>query len=60
IGGEYSIGVLKLRAGYKFNYDEEGLCAGIGIGMSNIKLDYAYSAFGAFNLVNRVTLGVLF
>jgi hypothetical protein len=60
IGGEYSIGVLKLRAGYKFNYDEEGLSAGCGINTGNIKLDYAYSAFGALNLVNRVSIGVSF
>lgn len=60
IGGEYSIGVLKLRAGYKFNYDEEGLCAGCGIQTTGLKLDYAYSAFGAFDMVNRVTVGVLF
>jgi len=60
IGGEYSIGILKLRAGYKFNYDEEGLCAGVGIYAGGVKLDYAYNAFGAFDLVNRVTLGVSF
>jgi hypothetical protein len=60
IGGEYSIGILKLRAGYKFNYDEEGLCAGVGIYASGVKLDYAYNAFGVFDLVNRVTLGVSF
>jgi len=60
IGGEYSIGVLKLRAGYKFNYDEEGLCAGCGFHASGIKIDYAYTAFGAFDLVNRVSLGVSF
>jgi hypothetical protein len=60
IGGEYSIGILKLRAGYKFNYAEEGLCAGVGIYVGNIKLDYAYSEFGSFDLVNRVSLGILF
>jgi len=60
IGGEYSIGVLKLRTGYKFNYDEEGLCAGCGIHTAGIKLDYAYSAFGAFDLVNRISLGIAF
>lgn len=60
IGGEFSMGVLRLRAGYKFNYDEEGLCAGCGIHAAGIKLDYAYSAFGAFDLVNRVTLGISF
>jgi hypothetical protein len=60
IGGEYSIGVLKLRTGYKFNYDEEGLCAGVGIYAGGVKLDYAYNSFGAFDFVNRVTLGVSF
>jgi hypothetical protein len=60
LGGEYSIGLLKLRAGYKFNYSEEGLCAGVGIYTKGVKLDYAYNAFGAFDLVNRVTLGVSF
>jgi len=60
IGGEFSMGVLRLRSGYKFNYDEEGLCAGIGIYARGIKLDYAYNAFGAFDLVNRVTLGISF
>jgi hypothetical protein len=60
IGGEFSIGMLKLRAGYKFNYDNEGLSAGCGINTGNIKLDYAYSDFGDFNLVNRVSLGLLF
>jgi hypothetical protein len=60
IGGEYSIGSLKLRAGYKFNYDEEGLCAGVGIYASGVKIDYAYNAFGKFDLVNRITLGISF
>jgi hypothetical protein len=60
IGGEFSTGMLKLRAGYKFNYDEEGLCAGVGIYASSIKLDYAYSEFGVFDLVNRITLGMSF
>ena len=60
LGGEYSIGLLKLRAGYKFNYSEEGLCAGVGIYTKGVKLDYAYNAFGAFDLVNRITLGVSF
>jgi hypothetical protein len=60
IGEELSIGILKLRSGYKFNYDEEGLSAGLGINTSRIKLDYAYSDFGVFDLVNRVSVGVSF
>jgi hypothetical protein len=62
LGGELSIlKILKLRAGYKFGYDEEGLCCGAGINVNNyIKLDYAYSAFGNFDFVNRVSLGLAF
>jgi len=61
LGGELSIlEILKLRAGYKFGYNEEGLCFGAGINTANIKLDYAYSKFGAFDFVNRVSLGLSF
>lgn len=62
IGAEYGISVIKLRAGYKFNYDEEGLCAGVGIKTNYLKIDYAYSQFSAFSddLISRVTVGVLF
>jgi hypothetical protein len=62
IGAEYSINVIRLRAGYKFNYDEEGLCLGAGIDVDYFKLDYAYSVFDAFSdeLVNRISVGVLF
>lgn len=61
LGGELSIlKILKLRAGYKAGYDEQGLCCGIGINTGNIKLDYAYSEFGRFDYVNRVSLGLAF
>jgi hypothetical protein len=61
LGGELSIlKILKLRAGYKFGYDEEGVCFGAGINTGNIKLDYAYSEFGRFDFVNRVSLGLGF
>ncbi len=62
-GLEYNISdMLFLRGGYKFNYDEEGLTAGIGVryGMQNVnmRVDYAYSAFGIFDAVHRFSLGV--
>lgn len=63
LGGEYWFkGMLAVRAGYKFNYDEEGITAGIGlkysiIGMS-IKLDYSYSDLGLFDSVSRFSLGL--
>ncbi|MEO0293676.1 MAG: PorV/PorQ family protein [candidate division WOR-3 bacterium] len=60
IGGEYSIGILKLRAGYKFNYDEEKVCLGFGINTGNIKLDFSYSEFRYLNSAERVTLGLSF
>ncbi|MEO0293510.1 MAG: PorV/PorQ family protein [candidate division WOR-3 bacterium] len=63
LGGELSVTrIFKLRAGYKFGYDEESWSGGIGINTGNIKLDFAYSEFGQFNedFVNRVTLGFSF
>jgi hypothetical protein len=61
LGGELSIlEIIKLRAGYKFGYDEEGLAFGAGIKTANVKLDYSYSEFGIFDFVNRVSLGLSF
>ncbi len=61
LGGELGIfKMLKLRAGYKFGYDEEGVSFGAGINTGNIKLDYAYSEFGIFDFVNRVSFGISF
>jgi hypothetical protein len=61
LGGELSVlKILKLRAGYKFGYDDEGLCCGVGINTGNIKLDYSYSEFSDFDFVNRVSLGLAF
>ncbi|HKJ69627.1 MAG TPA: PorV/PorQ family protein [bacterium] len=62
LGAEYWYSdLIALRAGYKFNYDEEGLNLGFGInyGVAGVKLkfDYAYSSFGLFNNVNRITIG---
>ncbi len=37
--------ILKLRLGYKTNYDEEGLTAGIGINWSNLEIDYGWTSF---------------
>jgi hypothetical protein len=60
-GGEYWYkDILAVRSGYKFNYDEEGLTLGLGLNMGGVKLSYAYSDFGVFNMVNRVSLGMAF
>ena len=64
MGLEYGfLDTVFLRGGYKFNYDEEGFAAGLGvnlgIGDAGLKADYAYSATGAlFDTVHRITLGV--
>lgn len=63
VGGEFLfMDMLALRAGYKYNYDEEGLTLGAGIQYSlsgiNVKIDYAYSAMQIFDTVNRVSISL--
>ncbi len=63
LGAEYNLyNVLFVRGGYKFNYDEEALSAGLGInydiGGIGLKADYAYTAFGIFDAVHRFSIGV--
>lgn len=63
VGAEYEYaGVLALRAGYKFNYDFEGLTVGGGlkqtIGPVLFSLDYSYGSVGTYlGSVHRVGLG---
>lgn len=59
IGFEYSLKkFIFLRAGYKFNFDEEGLTLGFGVQTSGFRFDYSYSEFGEFfQPVHRFTLG---
>jgi len=64
VGAEFAMkDMLFVRAGYKFNYDEEGLTAGIGLdkmfGNIGIKFDYAYGSFGDFfGEVHRISWGI--
>lgn len=64
VGAEYSLmDMIFFRAGYKINYDEEGLTAGLGInkdlGSVGVKFDYAYGDFGTFfGAVHRIGFGV--
>lgn len=47
VGAEYNLhNLLFIRAGYKFNYDEEGLTFGGGLQFKGIRFDYAYEPFG--------------
>jgi|AP45_3_1055517.scaffolds.fasta_scaffold00839_2 hypothetical protein len=62
IGLEYGfMDNLYLRGGYKINYDEEGLCLGFGLKVSNYRIDYSYNDYGEYlGAVNRFSIGMLF
>jgi len=65
VGAEYAYrNMVYLRGGYKFNYDEEGLSAGVGLksnfGGYDVSVGYAYTSFGVFNAVNRFELNLGF
>jgi len=61
VGGEFSYKDLFIvRSGYKFNYDEAGLTLGVGFHTGGIRVDYAYSDFGRFDAVNRISVGMGF
>jgi long-subunit fatty acid transport protein len=56
---------IYLRAGYRFNYDEDRFTFGYGFEYSiaddvKIKLDYAYMDLGRFNPVHLLTAGIGF
>lgn len=61
---EYA-GMVALRAGYKFNYDADGLTAGLGVrqtlGGTRFSIDYSYGALD-FELgrVHRISIGAGF
>ena len=65
VGGEYWYnGFVALRAGYKFNYNEESFSLGAGVkhtvGGTSVKLDYSYSDLDIFDAVSRFSLGIAF
>lgn len=50
-----------LRAGYKINYDSEGLAFGAGLNYENYRIDYSFNDSGEYlDSVQRFTLGVSF
>ncbi len=56
-GLEYSLaGKAFVRAGYHLVSDEQKLAFGCGIKLIGIELDYAYTPFGVFDNVQRITL----
>jgi hypothetical protein len=56
IGLEYRVmNVLSLRGGYITNNDEYGTAFGVGVSKFGLEVDYAYTPFGVFNKVQRLT-----
>jgi len=69
IGSEYTIKLIgeqkvSLRAGYKGNYDEEGLTLGGGLFLRlanfDFKIDYAFADVNRLGNVHRYSLSILF
>lgn len=58
IGVEYSWkNMLFLRGGYALNSDQEGLSAGVGINISNYRVDYSFTDYGKYlDAVHRITV----
>jgi hypothetical protein len=56
IGAEYRVmNMLSLRGGYITNNDESGISYGVGVTQFGVAVDYAYTPFGVFNKVQRIT-----
>jgi hypothetical protein len=56
VGFEYKVmNLLSLRGGYVSNNDESGVTYGIGISQFGFTFDYAYTPFGIFDKVHRMT-----
>jgi len=47
--------ILSLRGGYVTNNDEDGFSFGVGVSYFGVTFDYAYSPFGIFDKVQRMT-----
>jgi hypothetical protein len=56
IGMEYRLmDMLSLRGGYVSSNDENGLSFGVGVSYFGVGLDYAYTPFGVFDKVQRMS-----
>jgi hypothetical protein len=57
IGLDYKLmDILSLRGGYASNNDESGLSFGLGVSQYGFAFDYAYTPFGVFDKVQRMTV----
>ncbi|KUO62181.1 hypothetical protein APF79_04205 [bacterium BRH_c32] len=59
VGLEYAFKeMFFLRAGYKANFDEEGLTLGAGVKYNNYRIDYSFNDYGDYlGNVHRFTIG---
>jgi len=63
LGAEYWLfNTFAIRGGYKFNYDQEGLSAGIGLKRElsglKVKFDYSFTDMGSYlGSVHRISVG---
>lgn len=63
VGAEYTFqNMISLRAGYKFNYDNEGFTAGVGFQKDlagvGLNIGYAFSTMKYFDGVHRISFGL--
>ncbi len=60
VGFEYSyLNMFFLRAGYKINFDEEGITFGAGVKYKNYRIDYSFNDYGQFlGNVHRFSVGL--
>ncbi|MBN2103615.1 PorV/PorQ family protein [bacterium] len=56
LGLDYTLmKLLSVRCGYVSSNDEDGVSFGMGISQFGLQLDYAYTPFGVFDKVQRMT-----
>jgi hypothetical protein len=57
VGAEYRLlNTLAIRGGYVSNNDEDGFTFGMGVRRFGVAFDYAYTPFGVFDKVQRMTV----
>lgn len=62
VGFDYSVlNMINVRAGYKFNYDSEGITFGLGTIYKYFHIDYSYNDLGEYwDAAHRFTLGITY
>jgi hypothetical protein len=59
VGLDYTLSrLISLRGGYVSEEDEDSFSFGVGAGFKGVSFDYAYTPFGVFDSVQRITARV--